>query len=436
MWGLCWTCGTDCAWSSIHVVPVEGRPPQRSLLTNHALFHPPPACEDRWGETLSRREFDSRGRLVSYEYPGIRGQLRWNASGLVAHRRGNDESRWVRTEGGEPLRVDYVELDGAGQVLHHKARTEWTYDDEGRLLSRWSYAGNLRVEGEAYTFDAAGRTTRMARVSNGQPWERVIAYDSEGRPTRWGDAPIHRDPQGQWTLTRVGEPRVERWRIRDGRVRAYESETAGGTVRVVFQTDAKGRTIEERYTVGPTVSPHRFVWGPFGVTEEHLDGDVTASWVYDAAGHVTALRDANGFGETMTYDPMGRITSHRRTHPTRLATTFERSWRWSDEGRLIAAQVRYPGATHGVFNLALTYEDDLLAEARLTEPPPWSTRMDYDYRCLREVFANMPRRAFTERQPARPWTDVEILEGNWPGWELRAMPWRHRVDRADWPLSL
>ncbi|KPV41487.1 hypothetical protein AN478_02655 [Thiohalorhabdus denitrificans] len=198
---------------------------------------------------------------------------------------GEPAERTVTTQWDTDLRKPRVVTEG-------DLETRYTYDDEGRTVSRtetdlttgatrttrYTYTADGRlktVDGPrddvadvtTYRYDAAGRLSRVTNAA-GHTTE-IVERDGLGRPT------LIRDPNGLETAMAY-----------DGRGRLVERSVGGETTALEY--DDAGNLVR--------------------VTEP---GGATLEYTYDAAGRVTALRDGEGNRIEYTLDAAGNRTEER-----------------------------------------------------------------------------------------------------------------------------
>ena len=260
-----------------------------------------------------------------------------------------------------------------GVVGPDGASTAYTYDAMGNTLSRtdgnghvttYSYDMGQNLVGKvsplnrqwANAYDAEGHLASMVDPRAGGAVDPSIgtvhyAYDAIGRLVGidYGDT----TPDVALAINPDGEVAA----MSDGQgvsgIETYDWDPAGrlvGSTRdaraLTYQYDAVGRVT--RRTI-PTGSPKKpFVEDVTYDTEGLLagisvNGLSIARNSYDAAGHLTSQRFANGVIETREYDPAGRLTEITDTSPDTVTILARWSYAYDAVGNPVAVTAQSGG---------------------------------------------------------------------------------------------
>jgi RHS repeat-associated protein len=265
------------------------------------------------------------------------------------------------------------------------ARTEFRWDDEGRLVSTTRPDGSVQTA----TYDSDGRPVELVQPG-GLRWKqefdergnRVAVTNPAGRTTRYthdalGHVTSVTDPLGATTL------------LRHNAAGLLMAQTApdGGTTSYV--RDAFGRITER---TGPSGGTARFEWTTEGRLARFTGPDgAVESWTYDGEGNCLSHTDAEGRTTTFEYthfdllaartDPDG--ARHEFTHDTELRLTEVKNplgLRWSytyDPVGNLVAETDFDGRT-------VTYDVDPLGRV-LTRTTPLGTAVRYERDVLGQV---------------------------------------------------
>ena len=218
--------------------------------------------------------------------------------------------------------VSEREFDAGGHMLSYVdpmgARTAWTRDRFGRIVSEESPRGNVTVnerdEGGrlAGVFDSVGRIARIRRDARGNPVERVMAmgdltrvqYDARGLP-------------------------VEEW-FPDGTRNRYEYDAHGNMITVVrhngavwrYAYDALGRQASATNPLGET---NRWITDARGdiVQVEFADGSF-AAFEYDGQRNATRRVDGDGRSQQLWYNGRDQVVAIKWADGTSLRYEYDR----------------------------------------------------------------------------------------------------------------
>jgi YD repeat-containing protein len=367
-----------------------------------------------------------------------RGEWTWDDGGRpLAQRAGDDLRRWTYDRRGEPVLEEAFDvwIDDTGSHERLAARTRWHYDGRGELLARIETVGASEepFREERFAYDARGRLVAHTRTGPAEQHQMrwTFGYDERGRAIDLSGARVSYD-DARGIVTRV-EPTGDRrtWFHRHGRVYRYEIAVSAGTTLIELQQDALGRTVaEDHVSVGNgRHSRWTWDWGPFGITREvrvrHGEERVT-TWAYDGAGALVAYDDGR-FSERTEYDAAGRIVHHTRDDGDSSldSMSFDARFEWSDASELLTGETRRPAAGQ---REEWTWRNGVPSARAWIGLPPWGGRIDYDYTCLAQVFASMPRRRY--REPAR-WRVTDVVDAS-PRHLCMTATDRNRFDPAVW----
>ncbi|MEV0678670.1 RHS repeat-associated core domain-containing protein [Actinosynnema sp. NPDC050436] len=313
---------------------------------------------DSVGNLLSEKDFD--GRLVRYAYDAA-GQLvaRTNAAGQTVHYARDARGRVVaRNHADGSARLAY---DGVGRVLRATtpdADLVISYDAAGRVLAE-SVGGRVLTSRYDVLGRRVGRRTPSGALS---AWE----HDAAGRPT---------------ALHTAG--RTLRFGYDAG---GREVERRVGNVLLAQRWDAADRLTAQVVSAGPaTLQRRSFHYRPDGrlvAVDDQLTGG--RAFDLDAAGRVTAVRDAHG-GESYGYDPAGNVV-HARSHRapdgngpreyrgTLVVRAGNVRYGYDGEGRVVLREVTRPDGRVDAWRFGWDAEDRLVR----ADTPGGRWRYGYD----------------------------------------------------------
>ncbi|MFJ9819561.1 putative T7SS-secreted protein [Streptomyces sp. NPDC101151] len=265
------------------------------------------------------------------------------------------------------------------------ARTEFRWDDEGRLVSTTRPDGSVQTA--AYGSD--GRPVELVQPG-GLRWKqefdehgnRLAVTDPAGRTTRYThDALGH--------ITSVTDPLGATTLLHHNAAGLLMARTAPDGGRTSYVRDAFGRITER---TGPSGAAARFEWTPEGRLARFTGPDgAVESWTYDGEGNCLGHTDPEGGTTAFEYthfdlltartDPDG--TRHEFTHDTELRLTEVRNplgLRWSytyDPVGNLVAETDFDGRT-------LAYDVDPLGRV-LTRTTPLGAAVRYERDLLGQV---------------------------------------------------
>ncbi len=218
------------------------------------------------------------------------------------------------------------------------ARTEMTYDDNGRLITRTSFRtveGATLKETTRYEYDAEGNLTRTISP-DGTTQENT--YDEAGRLS--GIA----DPEGRKSdYNRDGRGLITKAQHRSGRTFDFDYDHNGHLtelgssmgVSVGAELDKLGRTTKIN---NPDGTYRTYEYNKLGKVIRETDerGDTTL-YAYDTNGHLTCTTDTLGNATYREYDAAGNLA--KVTDPNGNTTEYEY------DPRNLNTLIRYPDGT-------------------------------------------------------------------------------------------
>lgn len=332
--------------------------------------------------TLVRYVYDPENRLIlTVDAVGAVTRNEYDAEGRVVRTTGyvNTVSLWqdILTEslvmgalGSSPAqRTDYVYDDDGRLVFTRNAAgqvTELAYDGAGHVVRRTDYAntyvtgtipteaelrGWLAVYGSASdrtslaAYDAAGRQT-YAIDAAGQV--TAFAYDGAGRVIRARQHAVLNTANGV-----MSHATLEGWAASNANASDRVTRTAYDAAgRAVFVIDAEGyvsRTVynaagnvtgQSRFAPVVSVSDGVSAATVASLVAAHESTAATTAYSYDAGGRRKSIIDANGVQTLFEIDGRGRITHEYRAFATTDQTFV---WRSYDDGDRLIDQVEAVG---------------------------------------------------------------------------------------------
>ncbi|MDF0607117.1 hypothetical protein HZU77_015955, partial [Neisseriaceae bacterium TC5R-5] len=204
-------------------------------------------------------------------------RYRYDSAGrLISESRGDGDQLKLTTS---------YELDGLGNKLSvtdaSGHTTRYQYDALGRETQRTDALGNVTVQ----QYDAFGNASR---VTDPRGHSGRFYFDAQNRPI------LSIDPQGYATAT--------------------EYDAFGNVSRIIRYATALN--LSSLGDTPPTLTPD-------------AARDRISSFSYDALGRQTAIRDSNGYSETLSYDAFG----HKTGYVNKLGGTY--TYRYDALGRVL-----------------------------------------------------------------------------------------------------
>ncbi|MFE5599303.1 DNRLRE domain-containing protein [Streptomyces coelicoflavus] len=253
---------------------------------------------------------DPRGAVTEYTYDAL-GRETGAKAVSDAH---PDGVTTTTTYDGEsrPLTVTGPVTTNQVTGTEHRARTTYTYDDDGRVLTE-SVADLLGDDTSRTTKRAYDTHGRLAALTGPEGAEETYTYDVQGRQTSRtlpGDRTFRYTYTALGSLATVtltgftgdpGDPSDPRDVVLD----SYAYDQAG---RMAEHTDAMGRTT--RHTYYDDGLPAQEILTGFHDPDGTTRDLVLSDRVYDAAGHL--VRETTGNGRVTTtreVDAAGRVTA-------------------------------------------------------------------------------------------------------------------------------
>ncbi len=348
---------------------------------------------DLGGRMLERHDYDSLGRATTSEVD--QGQQKYTFTYGSAPTAYGNASTTVTDALGNVTTYDFIPVAGRFLVARITGACsecgggagdvqEWTYDDNGNILTRKDAAGKTW----SYTYD----TVLHTRLSETDPLNQVTTYtyDAQGR-----------------MLTRTGP---------DGAVTTYIQGASGPTSITQSVTASTTRTTGIAYHA--TSGRPATITDPRGkattMAYSATTGDLTSvtdplghstTFAYDALGRRTTVTDSLGHTTTTAYDIRGRVTRATNHDGTHTDFTYDKSGRretvkdplgrvtryiYDDFGRLIT--VLDP------LNQATRYGYDLMGNLlTLTDAKGQKTSFEYDgfYRVKKTIYPGGAYETFT-----------------------------------------
>jgi RHS repeat-associated protein len=370
--------------------------------------------EARNPHSVVKLKYDGRQRLVEEDQAGQVVRYRYDAAGLLVGLTTpagdevrfayDDEARLVGVEDwdGQKHVIDY---EGAGQVVRHlfpngvttvvrllptgrpgEIRTGDPRAGSAALVTRFEHTLTDQVQVVAdseggtrrYSYDAAGRVTRVERVGpGGTVAEERFAYDGSGNRVEAGGERAEVNPVNQ--VTRQGGRRF----AYDARGNLVEESGSGGTTRyqydgqnqlvrvalpsgesVEYLYDAFGRRIAKRAGGAET----RYVWSMDRLLGESVKGGGGAErrdYLFLPGGHTPLSVRVNGVTYQYHTDPRG--APRRLTGPAGevvWSATYSAFGRLTVFHKAVRQPLRFPGQYHDeetqlCYNRARYYSPDL-----------------------------------------------------------------------------
>jgi hypothetical protein len=301
----------------------------------------------RWGDERRPLILDAAGRPVEERGPG--GALVLRAFDAL----GREVRRWARDRAGEPATVRVWRVYGdsidSGLPVQRAAEANLL----GRLYRQYDEAGLVTYR----TYDAEGRIVERAR----QPFsEETLAL--KGRVDWQPHANLSLENHAKVLVDERAFVTRFRWDARGRLVSTLHPEDFAGRRREVVRSyDREGRV--ERVELDGSVLIAQITYDPDGRRLLMAYGNgVLQRWARDEAGRILRLRtekyEAAGplelktTGETLQdylcgWDENGRLVRLGDYTPeagiANRPSFLERSFRWDDEGHLLAATGRESG---------------------------------------------------------------------------------------------
>lgn len=275
------------------------------------------------GQPAHLFDYTAVDRAESYTPPAV------DAADPATHYRYNRDKQLTQIvrPGGEML--DFV-YDNAGRLATLTAShgdTTYAYDGAGRLKTlgapggiglSYGYDGHLLTQ-ETLTGSIAGSLTRsydndfrVVRLSvNGSAI--AYGYDDDGLLTRAGDITLNRDARnGLLTGTTLGRVDDSLGYNGFGEVQSYDARANGSSLfAVAYGRDALGRITDKTETIQGVTTHSGYRYDLAGrLVEVRVDGQVQASYGYDANGNRTTVDGAtvasyDAQDRLKTFDPSG-----------------------------------------------------------------------------------------------------------------------------------
>ncbi len=245
--------------------------------------------------------------------------------------------------------------------------------DERRLLfERIDAEGNpADASTESYSYDAAGRLTKVARGLEDPAGPDVTAYqydgygrltqrvDAEGNETTW-----HYDAKGNATSVRLDGEEIEG---QTGvNVRLYEGAYTYDEVNRPVQSDIEHFVVSTGAPIGDGLATNKAFYDsdsrPVRFEDDH--GHAT-TYLYDTAGRPTKATDPAGDTTTFSYDAAGRVTLATEVEQSDLgglAPIFPTSYEYDALGRVTALVESHGGrweASYDSLDVATSSRDAL-----------------------------------------------------------------------------
>ncbi|ATO85126.1 Teneurin-3 [Actinoplanes sp. SE50] len=258
------------------------------------------------------------------------------------------------TRGGAAVRLGW---DTAGRrtsvSLPDGVTTSYAYDTTGQATAVDYRRGTATLGGITYRYDTAGRRQgvdgSLTQVDL-PPAVTGATYDAADRLTRWGNAALAYDSNGN--LTSDGT-RNYRWNDRDQLTAvgnaAFRYDQFGrrtsvtvGAVTSNYLYDGKN-AVQEQTTARPTAT----LLGGLDLDDHfgRIEGNTATYHLTDALGSTVALTDANGIATRYSYEPYGATT----TTGTPSTNRYQYTGRENDGTGLYYYRARYYSPAIGRF---------------------------------------------------------------------------------------
>jgi len=320
------------------------------------------------GQPAHLFDYTAVDRAESYTPPMV------DTADPATHYRYNRDRQLTRIvrPGGETL--DFV-YDNAGRLATLTAShgdTTYAYDVAGRLKTlsapggiglSYGYDGSLLTQ-DTLTGPIAGSLTRaydndfrVVRLSvNGSAI--AFGYDDDGLLTRAGDITLNRDARnGLLTGTTLGRVDDSLGYNGFGEVQSYDARANGSPLfAVAYGRDVLGRITDKTETIQGVTTHSGYRYDLAGrLVEVRVDGQVQASYGYDANGNRTTVNGATVAGydtqdRLKTFDPSGtgaaaRVYDYTPTGELKTSTVGGSATRYSYDAFGNLRHVDLPGGT-------------------------------------------------------------------------------------------
>jgi RHS repeat-associated protein len=243
---------------------------------------------DRAGRVIQVRYADETSRTIAYNHYG---QIVKNIDAAGSDREQNYDSLGRKVSSVDALghitSVEFADIAKGGAHLDDPVRTiapsgtvsSFSYDPNGRMISRTTAFDTPDAETTKWSYDAAGR---QSSVTNAKGIAMQLYYDSRGRRTQRMTA------------------------LNNSKRTEYDPAS-----RKISQTDPNGNTITWSYdAMGRQI------------TATDAEGEVTRR-EYNALGRLAVLTDSRGNAYRYEYDLLGRQTALVYPDGSRETTTYD-----------------------------------------------------------------------------------------------------------------
>ena len=300
---------------------------------------------------VERQDFDRQGRLT---------EITLNGQVITRLARPDNSTQEITDEGGEITRLRYDSAQRIQQIISPEGKTasftydpshgrlsryrdnagiatEFSYDDQGNLLTMTLAAGTPERYRLAWRYDAYGQPIKILEGEGDSLRQSVITYDRQGNPltlTQQGKRQYQFDYNVEGRVTAMTDPLGQRWLYRYSAGGQLLQTTDPLQQHTRYHYDALSRVTA---IVDPLGHQSTYLWqrSPQGYRLQLTD-EKNQAWRYEFDALERLVKSVSPQGNETTQDFTLNGQLSRLTEPSGDTHTFEYGAAGSpDQGRLI-----------------------------------------------------------------------------------------------------